>query len=115
MARALKRLGAENTVIFVDKAAGAGSRNVAFYHRRRAQILAARSNELGGLVSFISVGGQPVNTDAKRDDRRGLYVRRHCLDRHPAKDVCGGDRANSSNPPRLDAGACGNRHDHAAG
>ena len=62
MARALKRLGAENTVIFVDKAAGAGSRNVAFYHRRRAQILAARSNELGGIVSFISVGGQPVNT-----------------------------------------------------
>ncbi len=61
MARALKRLGAENTVIFVDKAAGAGSRNVAFYHRRRAQILAARSNELGGLVSFVSVGGQPVN------------------------------------------------------
>jgi hypothetical protein len=61
MARALKRLGAENTAIFVDKAAGAGSRNVAFYHRRRAQILAARSNELGGLVSFVSVGGQPIN------------------------------------------------------
>jgi hypothetical protein len=60
MARALKRLGAENTAIFVDKAAGAGSRNVAFYHRRRAQILAARSNELG-LMSFVSVGGQPVN------------------------------------------------------
>ena len=61
MAQALKRLGAANTVIFVDKAAGAGSRNVAFYHRRRAQILASRSNELGGLVSFVSVGGQPVN------------------------------------------------------
>lgn len=62
MARALKRLGAGNTVIFVDKAAGAGSRNVAFYHRRRAQILAEHSNELGGLVSFVSVGGQPINT-----------------------------------------------------
>ncbi len=62
MARALKRLNAANTVIFVDKAAGAGSRNVAFYHRRRAQILAERSGELGGLVSFVSVGGQPVNT-----------------------------------------------------
>ena len=34
---------------------------MAFYHRRRAQILAARSKELGGLVSFVSVGGQPVN------------------------------------------------------
>jgi len=61
MTRALKRLGAQNTAIFVDKAAGAGSRNVAFYHRRRAQILAARSNELGGLVSFVSIGGQPIN------------------------------------------------------
>ncbi|HET7805534.1 MAG TPA: hypothetical protein VFL53_14930 [Pseudolabrys sp.] len=61
MARALKRLGAESTVIFVDKAAGAGSRNVAFYHRRRAQILAERSGELGGLASFVSVGGQPIN------------------------------------------------------
>jgi hypothetical protein len=62
MARALKRLGAGNTVIFVDKAAGAGSRNVAFYHRRRAQILAEHSTELGGLASFVSVGGQPINT-----------------------------------------------------
>jgi hypothetical protein len=61
MARALKRLNAENTAIFIDKAATAGSRNVAFYHRRRAQILAARSTELGRLVSFVSVGGQPVN------------------------------------------------------
>jgi hypothetical protein len=61
MARALKQLGAENSAIFVEKAAGAGSRNVAFYHRRRAQILAARSGDLGGLTSFISVGGQPIN------------------------------------------------------
>jgi hypothetical protein len=61
MARALKQLGAGNSAIFVEKAAGAGSRNVAFYHRRRAQILAARSGDLGGLTSFISVGGQPIN------------------------------------------------------
>jgi hypothetical protein len=61
MARALKRLGAGNTVIFVDKAAGAGSRNVAFYHRRRAQFLAEHSGELGSLTSFVSIGGQPVN------------------------------------------------------
>src|SRR5262245_38180243 len=61
MARALKQLSAENTTAFVDHASGAGSRNVAFYHRRRAQILAARSNQLGGMVSFVTLGGQPIN------------------------------------------------------
>ena len=61
MALALKRLNAENTTAFVDHVAGAGTRNVAFYHRRRAQILAARSNELGGIVSFVTFGGQPIN------------------------------------------------------
>jgi hypothetical protein len=61
MARALKRLNAQNTTAFVDHASGAGSRNVAFYHRRRAQILAARSNELGGLASFVTLGAQPIN------------------------------------------------------
>jgi hypothetical protein len=61
MARALKRLNARNTTAFVDHASGAGSRNVAFYHRRRAQILAARSNELGGLASFVTLGAQPIN------------------------------------------------------
>ena len=34
---------------------------MAFYHRRRAQILAARSNELGGIVSFVTFGAQPIN------------------------------------------------------
>jgi len=61
MARALKQLGAENTVAFVEHAAGAGSRNLAFYHRRRAQTLAARSSELGGIASFVTVAGQPIN------------------------------------------------------
>jgi hypothetical protein len=61
MARALKKLNAENTTAFVDHVAGVGSRNVAFYHRRRAQILAARSNELGGIISFVTFGGQPIN------------------------------------------------------
>jgi hypothetical protein len=61
MALALKKLNAENTTAFVDHVAGAGTRNVAFYHRRRAQILAARSNELGGIVSFVIFGGQPIN------------------------------------------------------
>ena len=61
MALALKKLNAENTTAFVDHVAGAGTRNLAFYHRRRAQILAARSNELGGIVSFVTFGGQPIN------------------------------------------------------
>jgi hypothetical protein len=61
MALALKQLNAQNTAAFVEHAAGAGSRNVAFYHRRRAQILAARNNELGGIVSFVTFGGQPIN------------------------------------------------------
>jgi hypothetical protein len=61
MARALKQLDAQNTAAFVDHASGAGSRNVAFYHRRRAQIIAARSNQLGGMVSFVTFGGQAIN------------------------------------------------------
>src|SRR4029079_3789318 len=61
MALALKKLNAENTTAVVDHVAEAGTRNIAFYHRRRAQILAARSNELGGIVSFVTFGGQPIN------------------------------------------------------
>jgi hypothetical protein len=61
MARALKKLNAQNTAAFVEHVASAGARNVAFYHRRRAQILAARSTELGGIVSFVTFGGQPIN------------------------------------------------------
>jgi hypothetical protein len=61
MARALKQLNAQDTTAFVDHASGAGSRNVAFYHRRRAQIIAARSNQLGGIDSFVTFGGQAIN------------------------------------------------------
>src|SRR5689334_12545888 len=61
MALALKRLNAQNTAAFVERAAEVGSRNVAFYNRRRAQLLAARSSELGGVVAFVNVAGQPIN------------------------------------------------------
>ena len=61
MALALKQLGAQNTTAFIESAANAGSRNTAFYQRRRAQLLAARSAELGDIVSFITIGGQPIN------------------------------------------------------
>jgi hypothetical protein len=67
MARALKQLNAQNTATFVEHVAGAGSRNVAFYHRRRAQILAARSTELGSIVSFVTFGGQPINVARNGD------------------------------------------------
>jgi len=61
MALALKKLNAQNTGIFIEKAATANSRNVAFYQRRRAQILAAKNTEMGGIVAFITAGGQPIN------------------------------------------------------
>ena len=67
MARALKQLNAQNTAAFVEHVAGAGSRNVAFYHRRRAQILATRSTELGSIVSFVTFGGQPINVARNGD------------------------------------------------
>jgi len=61
LALALKKLNAKDTAAFIDHAAGAGSRNVAFYHRRRAQFLAARTGELGNIESFVTFGGQPIN------------------------------------------------------
>ena len=61
MALALKQLGADNTAAFIEHAADASSRNTAFYQRRRAQILAARSTELGGIASFVTIAGQPIN------------------------------------------------------
>ena len=61
MALALKQLNAANTAAFVDRAVEASSRSAAFYQRRRAQIIAANSAALGGLASFVTVGGQPIN------------------------------------------------------
>jgi len=61
MSRALRQLGAQNTEIFVDDAATANTRDLAFYERRLAELTAARSQALGGLVAFASVAGHPVN------------------------------------------------------
>ncbi len=60
MARALAQLGAQNSFAFIDRAADADSRNLAFYQRRSAELLAARSAELGGLAGFITVAGHAV-------------------------------------------------------
>jgi len=61
MSKALARLNAANTEIFVDRAASATTRDDAFFQRRRAELLSERSNELGVIISFVSVGDFPLN------------------------------------------------------
>jgi hypothetical protein len=61
MSRALAQLGAQNTVAFVAVAADASSRAGAYFNRRRAELLAARGAELGGLAAFVTVVGHAVN------------------------------------------------------
>src|SRR5262249_39248534 len=58
---ALTRLRAANTQLFVSRAAQAKERDVAFFQRTRAAMLAARSAELGGLTEFVSAAGFPLN------------------------------------------------------
>jgi hypothetical protein len=60
VARALAQLGAQNTGVFVALAAEATTRNAAFYQRVDAELLAARSAELGGIAGFITVAGHVV-------------------------------------------------------
>ncbi len=60
MSRALAKLGAQNTAVFIALAAEVGSRNVAFYQRSHAELLAAHSTELGGIARFITVAGRVV-------------------------------------------------------
>ena len=59
--RALARLSADNTQAFIERAAAANSRSVGFFERRRAELLAARGQELGGIADFINVGGFALN------------------------------------------------------
>ena len=61
MTEALARLKAGNTELFIARAAQADTHDVAFFQRRRAEFLAAKSNELGGIVEFVSVGTFPLN------------------------------------------------------
>jgi hypothetical protein len=67
MSRALAQLRAQNTAAFVNRAAEAVSRDVAYFQRQRAELLAARSAELGGIVAFVTVAGHAVNVT--RDGR----------------------------------------------
>jgi hypothetical protein len=60
MSRALAQLGAQNTAVFIVLAAEATTRNAAFYQRVHTELLAARSAELGGIASFITVAGRVI-------------------------------------------------------
>jgi hypothetical protein len=61
MSRALARVGAQNTAAFVDSAAtDATTRDIAFYERQLAFLMAARNNALGGIAAFTTASGQPI-------------------------------------------------------
>jgi len=61
MSRALTQIGAQNSAVYLDVAADAQTRGTAYFHRRRAELLAARGAELGGLAAFVPVAGHAVN------------------------------------------------------
>ncbi len=58
MSRALVRIKASNTEIYISHAAAAAARDEAFYQRRRVELLAARRGELGGIDTFFQTKGQ---------------------------------------------------------
>jgi len=55
--RALAKLNARNTEVFINRAADTSSRSVAYFQRRRAELMVARGAELNGIVDFVNVGG----------------------------------------------------------
>jgi hypothetical protein len=61
MSRVLVQLHAQDSTVFIDDAAAANTRDLAFYERRLAEFMAARSASLGGLVAFVRVAGHPIN------------------------------------------------------
>jgi hypothetical protein len=60
ISQALRRMRAGNAALFIARAADAGTRDEAYFQRRRAQILADNANALG-IGPFVSVGGFPLN------------------------------------------------------
>jgi hypothetical protein len=65
IADALEKLGATNSQIYVERAAAAGSVDVAKFHRWRAEYLAANSDRYGKLTEFVAAGDIAVNMNAK--------------------------------------------------
>lgn len=61
MTSALAKLKASNTELFIARAGRADTRDVAFFQRGRAELLAAKSSDLGELVEFVLVGAFPLN------------------------------------------------------
>ena len=57
IARALGRLRANNTQAFISRAADITTPELAYFQRSRAELLAARSSELGGITEFSSAAG----------------------------------------------------------
>jgi hypothetical protein len=60
ISQALRRMRAGNAALFIARAADAGTREEAFFQRRRAQILADNAKALG-IGEFVSVAGFPLN------------------------------------------------------
>jgi hypothetical protein len=73
LADALTRLGqVKNRAVFVDRAAGAHSRDLAFFLVRRAEMIAGYQRSSGGMITqFVSANGFPVNILA---DGRALII-----------------------------------------
>ncbi len=65
MSRSLAQIHAQNTEVFIDSAIPANTRDAAYYQRRRAEMLAARSGELGGIETFFTVKGQALTLSPK--------------------------------------------------
>ena len=60
IAQALTMLNADDSAIFVDRAADAMTRDEAYFQRVRARVLAERGPALG-IRAFVDVGGFPLN------------------------------------------------------
>lgn len=73
LADALTRLGqVKNRAIFVDRAADAQSRDLAYFLVRRAEMIAGYQQRSGGMIiQFVSANGFPVNILA---DSRALII-----------------------------------------
>ena len=63
ISEALTKLGAENSEAFVRRAGGVTSDDAAKFNRYRAELLAAKSESLGGLKEFYLVNEFALNRD----------------------------------------------------
>lgn len=64
IAKALSKLNAANSTIFVQRAAQAKNRDVAVFQRKRAELLAEQAS---GISEFVTVAGFPLNRTRNGD------------------------------------------------